>query len=114
THLPGGVEEYLARVAESAAPTPPSASRSEADRDRQERAPTSAGAQRAARKELARLERRLEKLTTREAELQEQLAAHATDYSKLTELTGQWEQAKAERVRVEEEWLALAEQLSDS
>ena len=119
THLPGGVEEYLARVADPAASAPasPPSGRAAADGAGRQRAggsAGSAGAERAARKELARLERQLEKLTTREAKLQEQLAAHATDYPKLTELTGQWEQARAERVRVEEEWLALAERFPDS
>ena len=116
THLPGGVDEYLARVAES---TPPSGEgRTGADQPPGERArgrpPGAGGAQRAARKELARLERQLDKLTAREAELHAQLAAHATDYPKLTELTAQLTQVRADRERVEEAWLALAEQLADA
>ena len=44
-----------------------------------------AGDVRPARKELARLERQVAKLEQREAELHEQLAAHATDYAKVAD-----------------------------
>ncbi|NEA25356.1 ABC transporter C-terminal domain-containing protein, partial [Actinomadura bangladeshensis] len=64
-----------------------------------------------ARKELDRLERRLEKLAGQEAELHEQLAAHATDYAKLQELDARLREVQAEAAGVEEEWLMLAEDL---
>jgi ATP-binding cassette subfamily F protein uup len=64
-----------------------------------------------ARKELDRLERRLEKLAKQEAELHEQLAANATDYEKLQELNEQLKNVQAEAGQVEEEWLMLAEDL---
>ncbi|TDC73881.1 ABC transporter C-terminal domain-containing protein, partial [Actinomadura sp. 7K507] len=64
-----------------------------------------------ARKELDRLERRLEKLARQEAELHERLAAHATDYAKLQELDGRLKEIQAEAAGIEEEWLMLAEDL---
>ncbi|SDY03251.1 ATPase components of ABC transporters with duplicated ATPase domains [Micromonospora pattaloongensis] len=118
-HLPGGIDEYLARAADApvdagergriggvttpALPSPP------------EGEPTlSAGEVRAARKELARLERQIGKLEQKEAGLHEQLAAHATDYGKVAELDAQLRALQAERARAEEEWLLLAEQVTES
>jgi ATPase subunit of ABC transporter with duplicated ATPase domains len=95
THLPGGVDEYLERLA---APV-------ERPRERpRERVDT-----RAARKELARLERRVATLEQREAQLHELLAVHATDYETLTALDAELRAVRAERERAEEEWLTLAE-----
>ena len=64
---------------------------------------------RAAKKELARLERQLHKLEQREAELHEQLATHATDYEKVSALDAALREVQAERARVEDEWLTLAD-----
>ncbi|REE96180.1 ABC-F family ATP-binding cassette domain-containing protein [Thermomonospora umbrina] len=106
--LPGGVDDYLsrragvrsedaARRAEAAAPAKPKA----------------AGGQNwKARKELDRLERRLDKLAGQEKELHEQLAAHATDYAKLQELDARLKDVQAEAADVEEQWLMLAEDAS--
>src|SRR5205814_755662 len=71
THLPGGVEEYLAR---SPAPATERPGR------------PLAGDTRAAKKELARLERQVAKLEERAVRLHEALAMHATDYEKVTAL----------------------------
>src|SRR6195952_4521264 len=73
-HLPGGIDQYLelrhaAEAAEAAASPAALAPR----------APGAGGASREARKEVARLERALDKLTTREAELHDSMAAAATD-----------------------------------
>ena len=108
--LPGGVEEYLARRAAgeaalsgghagTGAPAPAAA------------APVgpSAAEVRAAKKEAARLERRLAKLEADEARLHEQLAAAATDHSRVTELDGQLRTLLAEKDQVESDWLAAAE-----
>ncbi|MFS8478787.1 MAG: ABC-F family ATP-binding cassette domain-containing protein [Micromonosporaceae bacterium] len=95
THLPGGVDDYLAGLA---APV-------ERPRER----PRERTDPRAARKELARLERRVARLEEREAQLHELLAAHATDYEKLTALDAELRAVRAEREGVEEEWLTLAE-----
>jgi ATP-binding cassette subfamily F protein uup len=61
-----------------------------------------------ARKELVRLERRIDKLAGRAAELHEELTAHAADYEKLLELGAELESVEAERAKVEDEWLHLA------
>ncbi|GAA1877663.1 ABC-F family ATP-binding cassette domain-containing protein [Actinomadura bangladeshensis] len=113
--LPGGVDEYLERRAAGTAPKPgaaPSAARP-ADRPAAASAPPKAkgGQDWKARKELDRLERRLDKLAGQEAELHEQLAAHATDYAKLQELDARLREIQAEAAGVEEEWLMLAEDL---
>jgi ATP-binding cassette subfamily F protein uup len=108
-HLPGGVDEYLARVT-SAPPAPAPAKPTAAA----ERAGLSAAEVRAARKDLVRLERAVGRLEEREAALHDELAAHATDYAKVAELDGQLRELRAERERVEEEWLALAERVDAS
>jgi ATP-binding cassette subfamily F protein uup len=67
-----------------------------------------AGRRRAARKELQRLERHIERLTAREKELTDLLAAHASGYTRLVELRGELRGVQAEKARLEEDWLRLA------
>jgi ABC-type multidrug transport system ATPase subunit len=105
THLPGGIDEYLARASGSApvpetAPVPP-------------RPVSSAAELRTAKKELARLERQVGKLTEREASLHEQLAAYATDYEKVTALDAELRSVQAEKEQAEEAWLVLADQVGE-
>ncbi|MFC5744013.1 ABC-F family ATP-binding cassette domain-containing protein [Actinomadura rugatobispora] len=126
--LPGGVEQYLRRRAEGTAPTRAAASegtataatvtapKSETKSGAKAGAKAPAGAaakgggqEWKARKELDRLERRLDKLAKQEAELHEKLAAAATDYARLQELDGRLKEIQAEAAQVEEEWLMLAE-----
>ncbi len=100
--LPGGVEEYLALrravVAASAGTAPP------------ERAEgSSSGDIRAARKELARLERQLSRLADAEHKLHTQLAEKATDHEAVLELDTKLRALQDERMRLEEEWLEAAE-----
>jgi ABC transport system ATP-binding/permease protein len=111
THLPGGVDEYLARVGVTAPPTStvtPAPGTKPA-----EPGGLSAGEVRAGRKELTRLERQVERLTEREATLHGRLAEHATDYEKVASLDAELRSVQAERSRTEEEWLALAERLGE-
>ncbi|MDT4928011.1 MAG: transport system ATP-binding/permease protein [Pseudonocardiales bacterium] len=96
--LPGGVDEYLARRSASASAV--------ADERRERRGDT-----RAARKELTRLERRIESLHRREAKLHDLLATHATDYAKVAEHDAELKAALAEREAAEEAWLTLADDL---
>ena len=104
--LAGGIEEYLerrgARVrAESAAMFAPERGAQAgggAARDR-----------RIAKKELQRLERQIDRLGVREKELTGELAAQASDYEALIELGAQLRGVQAEKGRLEEEWLAAAE-----
>jgi len=100
--LPGGVDEYLARIAARRAAALDAA----VDERREKRGDT-----RAARKELDRLERRVATLQKREAALHDELAAHATDYGKVAELDAQLRDVVAEREAAEEAWLALADEL---
>jgi ATP-binding cassette subfamily F protein uup len=97
--LPGGVDEYLARreLQRPAAATVavPLAS-------------SVAGDLRAARKEMARIERQLDKLAARETRLHEQLAVVATDYAKTSELDAELRALEAERAQLEEAWLDAA------
>ncbi|TDE33006.1 ABC-F family ATP-binding cassette domain-containing protein [Actinomadura sp. 6K520] len=110
--LPGGVDEYLERRAAGAAPKParPGGAATPAAKVAPAPAKPKAGGQDwKARKELDRLERRLEKLARQETELHEQLAAHATDYTRLQELDARLKEIQAEAAGIEEEWLMLAE-----
>jgi ATP-binding cassette subfamily F protein uup len=97
--LPGGVDEYLARRAAVAAPQA-----TLTDSDRRERK----GDTRAARKELARIERRIATLEKREAQLHAELAEHATDYGRVASLDAELRAAITEREQLEESWLELS------
>ena len=109
-HLPGGVDEYLARVGTPAeygvrageAEVAPSATG------------LTAGEVRQARKDLVRLERQLAKLEERILRINEKLADHGADYGKLVELEAQLKAVQEERGQVEQEWLELAEQVPGS
>lgn len=106
-HLPGGVDEYLARASEGVRPVPVAGGGQGA-------APASgmsAAQVRQARKELARLERQVGRLEQREADLLDRLAAHATDYATVADLDAQLKDVRAEREQVEEAWLTLADQI---
>jgi ATP-binding cassette subfamily F protein uup len=95
--LPGGVDEYLARAA-AAAPEPAL---------RKERS----GDSRAARKELTRLERLVERLEREEARLHDALAASATDYEAVGRLDAELRDVRARKSAAEEEWLTLSEEV---
>jgi ATPase subunit of ABC transporter with duplicated ATPase domains len=95
THLPGGVDEYLGRVA--LAPSVQTTARTPGVDTRQ------------TKKELARLERTVARLEQREADLHSQLAEHATDYEKVAALDAELRSVQAERSRTEDAWLALAD-----
>jgi ABC transport system ATP-binding/permease protein len=102
--LPRGVDEYLERV--RALRAAPPTGRAEGPR------PVSAStAERAAQKELQRLERQIDRAADRETALNELLAANATDYEKLTELGAQLRVLQAEKAGLEERWLEVASSL---
>ena len=110
--LAGGVEEYLDRVrgtreaslaalaatARLSGPAPGG---------------TAAGAagERVARKELQRLERQIDRLSGREAQLSAQMADNASDYEKLTEMGADLRSVQAEKAVLEERWLNVAADL---
>ena len=105
-HLPGGIDQYLTELAATAAsgagPAGPSA---------RPTAPKPGGAIRAAKKEVQRLARELERQAAREQELHEQMAASATDHARLAELSAELQAVVAARERLETEWLEAAEVL---
>jgi ATP-binding cassette subfamily F protein uup len=106
-YLPGGVEEYLARQDRQRAATQGPAATSPSA------AQVSPGArQRAARKELASLERQLDRVSSREAELTTALAESASDYTRLIELGAQLRSVQQDKAALEDRWLAVAEELS--
>jgi len=111
--LPGGVEEYLQRRAAAAAATAqpaPGSTSSSGTALSVAPAPSSAAKdQRAAKKELSRIERRLDKLSGLEKDLHDKMAAAATDYEKVAELDAKLRELTEERERLEEEWLTLAD-----
>ena len=96
-HLPGGVDEYI---------------------ERRRAAPVAAGAparakpvgdSRAAKKELTRLERTIERLDRQEAELLGAMAERASDYVAVQALDDQLRQVRADKAAAEEAWLALSD-----
>lgn len=100
--LPGGVDEYLARrradeAGAAAAPAPAQA-----------RPKSDAAADRARKKELARLESQLEKVETEIARLHDQMAEAGNDYPRLAELGARLEDAESRRDAIEEAWLEAA------
>ena len=102
THLPGGIDEYLQRRAsarDAVAPAPSSP----------EKPASNAAQQRAARKDAARLERRMEALAATEERLHAQLVEAATDPERLMALDRELKAVVVEREAVELEWLAAAE-----
>jgi ATP-binding cassette subfamily F protein uup len=112
--LPGGVDEYLSRVRavrEAPAAQGPATARSPAGGPEIAAPRSSAAEERTARKEMQRLERQLERLSAREAELTVQLAENATDYEKLTALGADLRATQTEKSDLEERWLTLAADL---
>jgi len=106
--LPGGVDEYLERrsAATSSRRTPVSSDPSPSGGS----GPGDAAAERAAKKDLARVERQLHKLSTRIEKVHAAMAEHSTDYEKLAELDGELRQLEADKDALELTWLDLAEQ----
>jgi ATP-binding cassette subfamily F protein uup len=60
---------------------------------------------------LARVEKRLEQVAAREAELNAEVLVHAADHERLTALSAQLAELAEERDRLEAEWLEAAEGL---
>ncbi|MGW0050386.1 ABC-F family ATP-binding cassette domain-containing protein [Nocardia cyriacigeorgica] len=104
TNLPGGIEEYLKRREAQqgrVSATKPATGESGPVTD--------SAAYRAARKELAKLERTIDKLGEREQKLHAALADAATDPDKLVTLGAELKQVLADKEAAEERWLELAD-----
>src|SRR5512146_3483686 len=135
-HLPGGIDEYLRLRSQAPAQTAPAAGKAPAAPASGQQGPGQRGpgqrgpgqpasgqalaaaglapgsaAERAAKKELDRLDRQIVRAGEREAKLHAELAANAADYEKLTELGAQLSAVEAERADLEERWLEVASAL---
>ncbi|MGU3432024.1 ABC-F family ATP-binding cassette domain-containing protein [Actinomycetes bacterium M1A6_2h] len=106
TNLPGGIEEYLRRRARLAAAEPAGAQSGPAK-------PSIKGGadERAARKELSKLEKSLVKLDDREKQLHAALAESSSDAARLQSLDAELKQVVADKSTTEERWMELAEEL---
>ncbi|MGV9744726.1 ABC-F family ATP-binding cassette domain-containing protein [Rhodococcus zopfii] len=115
TNLPGGIEEYLRRRAELGDGGVPSVAstvgRQSGTEDAAAGPKRDGAADRAARKELTRLERAVAKFAEREEKLHHQLAEAATDPERLQKLDAELRQVVAEKEAAEEQWMELAEEL---
>ena len=100
--LPRGIDEYLERrrkMIEAALPTPAAAPVKE----------KSAADERAAKKELQKVERQLDKVSQKEAKLHAQIAENSTDFEKVAKLDAELRELAGERDELEMRWLELAE-----
>jgi ATP-binding cassette subfamily F protein uup len=117
--LPGGIDDYLARraVTRRASENAESALRDRAETPsrhepgQREKVRAGSAEERAARKTLARVEKRLEQVSAQEAELNAEVLAHASDHERLTELSVQLTALGEEREALEAEWLEAADVL---
>jgi ATP-binding cassette subfamily F protein uup len=104
--LPRGIDEYLERrraIVDSTVPVP-------AQGGTAERAPSvSAKDDRAAKKELQKIERQLGKMSDRETTLHQQIADSATDFEKVAGLDAELRELVSERDELEMRWMELAE-----
>ncbi|WP_329026071.1 ABC-F family ATP-binding cassette domain-containing protein [Streptomyces sp. NBC_01423] len=108
--LPRGIDEYLERRQQQAQTAAPAAPAPAASQAAAAPAPAvSAQAARAAKKELQKVERQLEKMSTRETTLHAQIADNATDFEKVAKLDAELRELVAERDVLEMRWLELAE-----
>jgi len=136
-HLPGGVDEYLDRVAANpagpagsagsagaatgagtgGATVTPAGAAAPAGARTPSGTPAGGGTgqaeARAARKELARLERALQRLHERADRVHAEMAEHATDFAKITALDEQLKAIAAEQAETEDAWLRTAEIAGD-
>jgi ATP-binding cassette subfamily F protein uup len=108
-HLTGGIEQYLElrRADEAALEAAQAASAAAPDPG----AKLSGGEAREIRREVARLERQMERLAAREAQLHEAMAAAATEPARLQELGAELRALATQRDDAEAAWLEASERL---
>lgn len=108
--LPRGVDEYLERRQRVLAAAAPAAAPAKQKPDEQvARQKRSAAEQRAAKKELQKIERRLARISEQESDLHTRIAEHATDFAKVAELDTRLRELTGERDDLETQWLELAD-----
>ncbi|MEV5446226.1 ABC-F family ATP-binding cassette domain-containing protein [Streptomyces sp. NPDC052644] len=111
--LPRGIDEYLERRERmvEAASAASSAGSAAAPAAAAKAAKTASAADaRAAKKELQRIERQLDKISSRESTLHTQIAENATDFEKVAKLDAELRELAHEREDLETRWLELAEE----
>lgn len=104
--LPRGIDEYIERrhkMEEAAAAASPVAVKAAAEKA------VSAADSRAAKKELQKIERQLDKVSEKEAKLHARIAENATDFAKVGELDAELRALGGEKEELEMRWLELAE-----
>jgi ATP-binding cassette subfamily F protein uup len=109
--LPRGIDEYLERrrtMVEAAVPAPAAAPAGGGAAAGQKPGLSAADA-RAAKKELQKVERQLDKISAKESTLHTQIAENATDFEKVAKLDAELRELAAEREELEMRWLELAE-----
>ncbi|POG44105.1 glycerophosphodiester phosphodiesterase [Streptomyces sp. ZL-24] len=106
--LPRGIDEYLERRQRMEEAATPSAAPAPA-REASAAPALSAQEARAAKKELQKVERQLDKISTRETALHKQIAENATDFEKVAKLDAELRELVTERDELEMRWLELAE-----
>jgi ATP-binding cassette subfamily F protein uup len=108
--LPGGVDEYLRRratdLAAAAAEVTAVPESAPVDRVR-----AGSAEERAARKNLARLDKQLERVAAQEAALNAAILEAGQDYERLAQLSAELQVLAAQRDELESEWLEAAEVL---
>lgn len=111
TNLPGGIEQYLKKLASG--PAAVSAAPSTRSEGSAAKSPggKGSGAQRDMEKALKKVERQVQRLVVKEKELHEKLATAGTDADRLIELGVELKSVVAEREAAEESWLELAEEV---
>ncbi|MEW2486835.1 ABC-F family ATP-binding cassette domain-containing protein [Streptomyces sp. NPDC048411] len=107
--LPRGIDEYLERRQRMEEAATPSAAPATTKEKTAPAASVSPQAARAAKKELQKVERQLDKMSTRETALHAQIAENATDFEKVAKLDAELRELVAERDELEMRWLELAE-----
>ncbi|MCX4676584.1 ABC-F family ATP-binding cassette domain-containing protein [Streptomyces sp. NBC_01433] len=107
--LPRGIDEYLERRQRMEETVTPSAAPAAPGRTSAPVPAVSPQEARAAKKELQKVERQLDKMSTRETTLHAQIADNATDFEKVAKLDAELRELVTERDVLEMRWLELAE-----
>ncbi|MET7858374.1 ABC-F family ATP-binding cassette domain-containing protein [Streptomyces sp. NPDC005318] len=108
--LPRGIDEYIERRLRMEAESMPASAGAPAAKEAPAATAVSPQAARAAKKELQKIERQLDKVSSRETTLHAQIADHATDFEKVAKLDAELRELVAERDELEMRWLELAEE----
>ncbi len=119
--LPRGVDEYLERRAadlhvdsgllhvDSGVPDAGTPDSSVTSPESTGKAKPGSAEERAARKAIARIDKRLERIAEQEAGLNAEILEHAQDYERLAQLSARLDELAAEKETLELEWLEAAE-----